>query len=92
MSFFDVTVIMVVSVLAAMFTCAYGVLVLSWWRRTSIEMKYKPADCWVGVYFDVRATRAIEHGTIQEWQHVWICILPMLPIHLHWQVYQKDRP
>jgi len=60
------------------------------------RLEFKPADCWVGVYTEKRRrllphspTAAGcdlsygEHGVIER--HVWICLLPMLPIHLSWR-------
>lgn len=36
-----------------------------------IRIEFKPQDLWIGIYW--------------KWPHVWICIIPMLPIHLWFQ-------
>lgn len=40
--------------------------------RISILLECKPQDCWVGVYWKRQASAF----------HVWICLLPTLPIHV----------
>ena len=37
------------------------------------RLEFKPQDCWLGVYWDRNL-----YGSM----NAWICILPMLPIHL----------
>ena len=52
-----------------------------WGRGPKIGLEFKPRDFWVGVYWEERtrhnevALRA--HLTL----HVWVCLLPMFPIH-----------
>lgn len=41
--------------------------------RISARLEFKAADCWIGVYWTRQA----------EILHIWICLLPMLPLHLH---------
>jgi hypothetical protein len=40
----------------------------------SIALEWKPADLWVGLYTAQQKGR----------RHVWVCILPCLPIHVSW--------
>lgn len=42
------------------------------WHRARIRWEWKPQDCWIGVFW----------RTSQGWRDVWICLLPMLPIHI----------
>ena len=39
-----------------------------------VRVEWKPQDCWLGVYWGLRGPR---------W-HMWICVVPMVPIHLSW--------
>jgi hypothetical protein len=55
----------------------------SWWPkrgagRWAVRLEFKPADFWVGWYVKRRAP---EGHIVSGWS-VWICLLPMLPIHL----------
>ena len=48
-----------------------------------ITLEWKPQDCWVGLFWRVtrphfEATRAIARVD------VWICVVPMLPLHVWW--------
>lgn len=46
------------------------------------RMGWKLQDVWVGVYWEKHLTG----WTTVTW-HVWICLLPCVPLHLWW-----DRP
>ena len=57
------------------------------------KIEFKPQDCWIGVFWKKRKkydaeiyyrTKAIRK---KERLDVWICIVPMLPIHL---VFEKE--
>lgn len=54
------------------------------------RLEWKPADCWVGLYTERRQRKCLWHAdSMQEctgrWErHVWLCLLPMLPLHLWW--------
>lgn len=41
-------------------------------NRISITVEFKPNDLWIGLFWD-RQLLAF---------HMWICLLPTLPIHL----------
>lgn len=45
-----------------------------WFSRVNWRLEFKAADCWIGVYW---ADEVL-------WRDVWICIIPMLPIHAEW--------
>lgn len=46
-----------------------------------IRLEFKPQDLWVGAFWQ-RRNRS---------QHRWICLLPMVPIHLQWKVAELDQ-
>lgn len=51
------------------------------WRtaypRVHVRLEFKPADCWIGVFWDRKPNYTTRHFE----RHVWVCVLPMLPIH-----------
>ena len=47
------------------------------WR---VRLEFKPADFWVGLF--VKRERVLA-ATFYD---AWLCILPMFPIHLAWDV------
>lgn len=50
----------------------------------NISLEYKLADLWVGLYPDKVYLRPINHK--RQWiNHLWICLLPCLPIHITWK-------
>lgn len=49
-------------------------------RRLRVRLEWKPQDLWIGVYWK----RSDEQSRAILLYDVWICILPMLPIHLTW--------
>lgn len=63
---------------------------------TKISVKFEPRDVWIGVYWNL--SKSVESSYRQLW--VYICIVPMLPICMHWQwgwrnpvmVPEKDLP
>ena len=48
-------------------------------RGVRIALEFKPADLWVGAYWERRVPGR------EAWTHVWVCALPCLPIHLAWR-------
>lgn len=44
-------------------------------RRWFVRMEYKFQDAWIGIYWD-RQPLGLD---------VWVCILPMFPIHFGWE-------
>lgn len=53
-----------------------------------VYLEFKPQDCWVGVFW--RYTTFGLGPPIRQ-VDVWICLLPMLPIHVIWQSW-KEKP
>jgi hypothetical protein len=55
-----------------------------------IRLEFKPQDLWVGLYWRRRYPRyeglrlADRRGVI-VYCDVWICLVPMLPLHLSWE-------
>lgn len=47
--------------------------------RLSVE--FKPRDLWVGVYWAKRYSMLDEP---QRKYDLWLCVVPMLPMHLRW--------
>jgi hypothetical protein len=48
------------------------------------RLEWKPADCWIGLYTERRRNVPRGPNTISDERHVWICLVPMLPLHLWW--------
>jgi hypothetical protein len=61
------------------------IVLIMWhgWRiaypRVRIRWEFKKQDCWIGVYW--------EPGS--SYTHLWVCLLPMLPIHFWWPHREK---
>lgn len=56
----------------------------------SVRLEWKPQDLWIGAFWKVSGlTRSYVAGTTEyrEYQRVdlWVCLLPMVPIHLSWE-------
>ena len=51
-------------------------LAVGWRARWSVRVEFKAQDCWIGAYWRHSAC-----GT-SEAVDVWVCLLPMLPIHV----------
>lgn len=49
-----------------------------------LSIKFKAQDLWIGAYWERRETECSwpGHGTERSLD-VWICLVPMLPIRLH---------
>lgn len=41
-------------------------------KRWFCHVEWKPQDCWVGVFWKRKCPLSLD---------VWVCLLPMLPIH-----------
>ena len=42
--------------------------------KLEISIEFEPRDIWLGIYWDYRE--------IYKMFHIYICIIPMLPIHI----------
>lgn len=47
-----------------------------------VRLEFKPQDLWVGAYWDNRTLGVWYGGTELGTFHLWICLVPMLPIHI----------
>lgn len=51
---------------------------MKYWKNTRlcwrVRVEFEPRDLWIGVYFNF--------GLLSN--HIYICILPLLPIHIWW--------
>lgn len=45
-----------------------------------IRLEFKSRDLWIGLYWEVREWAPLNPDGPAL--HVWICLLPMLPIHI----------
>ena len=51
-----------------------------------VALEWKPQDLWIGAYWhSVRMPNDAD-----TWHHVWICVLPMLPIHFSWHSWERS--
>jgi hypothetical protein len=48
-----------------------------------VALEWKPADLWIGAYFHSLPGPRVG-PPCETWHHVWICLVPMLPIHISW--------
>jgi hypothetical protein len=51
----------------------------------TVHLEFQPRDLWIGVYYEQRHNDqhalVLPDPVVIEW-HVWICLVPCLPIHL----------
>jgi len=48
-----------------------------------VRIEFKPQDLWLGLYWKVDPHYYNEKRD-GEWVDVWVCLIPMLPIHIDW--------
>lgn len=54
-------------------------------RRIKTRLEFKPEDFWIGVFWrKQRAPKVWMGNAWGETVDVWVCLLPMLPIHIHY--------
>lgn len=53
-------------------------------RLLSVRLEFKAQDCWVGIYWQ-------RHPNLPDWFDVWVCLLPMLPIHVQGWLFREPR-
>lgn len=51
-----------------------------------IRLEWKPQDLWIGAFWKTVPGLNPEEEPVAE-VHVWICLVPMLPLHLWWCRY-----
>ena len=53
-----------------------------------VRLEFKPQNLWISVYWEVRGHKYVYGEVtsplfdIKKALHIWICIIPMLPIHV----------
>lgn len=52
-----------------------------WWTR----FEFKPCDLWIGCYWKVTEYEPVQGYEIASDLDIWICIIPMIPLHLHFK-------
>ena len=57
--------------------------------KTGIRIEFQPRDLWIGLYWNSAISGALTTRMVD----VYICVLPMLPIHFHYRgpLPEKDR-
>ena len=53
---------------------------MSDWKLAWRGLEFEPRDCWIGVYWNHPERDLSVHP---EEFDVWICLVPMIPLHLH---------
>ena len=54
-----------------------------WLPSCSISFGVKLQDAWVGAYWKTETVASDIEDV--DWQHVWVCLFPCLPIHISWR-------
>jgi hypothetical protein len=56
-----------------------------------ITLEWKPQDLWIGIYFTKKFPDKTEKYEYRF--HLWICIIPCIPIHITcWVQNKKETP
>lgn len=60
-----------------------------------VRIEFKPQDCWIGAFWKKTVTGRPHYSGDEHWWHdwdLWVCLLPMVPIHLSWTIRQCECP
>jgi hypothetical protein len=57
-----------------------------------VRLEWKPQDCWIGVFWKrseagrepLTRGRIVSSVRVVMQTDVWVCLLPMLPLHIQW--------
>jgi hypothetical protein len=61
--------------------CAWGWKIA--YPSVTVRLEFKSEDCWIGAFWKTTYDEMRAPG--REWRtDLWICLLPMLPLHLAW--------
>jgi hypothetical protein len=56
-----------------------------------VKFEWKPADCWVGVFWKSEQLKigdpTVGMTSPYTRRHVWLCVLPMIPLHFTKDVF-----
>lgn len=55
-------------------------------RAVRVRLEWLPRDLWVGVYWEYRPHACTYEVCYNNRMHVWIGLLPALPLHVSWLV------
>lgn len=65
-------------------------------KNLRITLKWKVQDCWIGVFWkkSIVGTFPDKTGRIADFKccDIWICLVPMLPIHVEYTWYDAQGP
>jgi hypothetical protein len=54
----------------------------TFWR---VKVEFKKEDFWIGVFWK-RSSNVLRKSNDEYWKtyelHIWVCVIPMLPLHL----------
>ncbi len=61
-------------------------------QLTNPQIQFSPQDLWIGVKWEKTPLwRTIWFGTLKVKIDLWICIIPMLPIHIMLGTYERKE-
>jgi hypothetical protein len=57
-----------------------------------VRLEFQPRDCWIGVFWkrseagreSLTPGRVVSSVRVVMQTDVWICLVPMLPLHIQW--------
>lgn len=52
-------------------------------RRWFVRLEWKPQDCWIGAFWKRNHPWSLD---------VWVCVLPMVPLHFGWIAQAAHGP
>lgn len=69
-------------------------------RKWFVRIEWKPQDLWIGAFWDSRydhaslwpagtpssTTKDGKWGWVRTTFDLWVCLLPMVPIHVGWRL------
>jgi len=50
-----------------------------------IKLELKWQDIWIGAYYKIKTITYIFNPKIEKEFHIWICLIPCVPIHIWWR-------
>jgi hypothetical protein len=49
------------------------------------RIEFKPQDCWIGAFWKTQVHFETGGGSYYR-VDLWICLIPMIPLHLWWRI------
>ena len=79
---------------------------MRWWERVLgalgygkdrlWQVEFKRQDLWIGAFWKYEETTDWDDEGIEFTDtvtgHLWICLIPMVPIHFHWTAWDTCNP